>query len=121
MILKLLLILFPNNKLLKGIWFKKHYSKCESYIERRLYKALFDKGYLPTTQVPCGKYRIDIVVDELAIECDGKDFHSSAKQKINDGKKNKFLKTRGYSVLRFTGSEINTEIRRVISKIEQEL
>ncbi|WP_308162466.1 hypothetical protein [Bacillus sp. ISL-7] len=47
--------------------------------------------------MPCGKYRIDIafVGPRIAIECDGKDFHSSPKQKAHDYKKNAHLRKNG--------------------------
>lgn len=49
-------------------------NKCESYIERRLYDAMLFNGYDMKTQIPCGRYRIDLTIPEnrLAIECDGK-------------------------------------------------
>src|SRR5699024_12220449 len=54
-------------------------NKCESYIEIRLYDAMLFNGYDAKTQVPCGSYRIDLALPKyrLAIECDGKAFHST--------------------------------------------
>lgn len=52
--------------------------KLESPIERRLYQALKFRGEYIETQVPCGKYRIDIALPayRIAIECDGKAYHT---------------------------------------------
>ncbi len=98
-------------------------SKCESYIERRLYDALLFHGYDAQTQIPCGKYRIDITMPQegLAIECDGKAFHSSKEQKAHDYRKNTYLRKNGWKVLRFSGRKINGNLRGVISKIEDEI
>ncbi|WP_443259252.1 hypothetical protein [Virgibacillus sp. L01] len=50
--------------------------KCESPIERRLYKGLTQHMLFPVTQYPAGKFRIDIAFPghRLAIEADGKAF-----------------------------------------------
>jgi very-short-patch-repair endonuclease len=96
--------------------------KCESPIEFRLYNALARKGYKVRTQVRCGAYRIDIVIGNIAIECDGKDFHSSPAQKKYDKRRTSYLYRHGYkSVLRFTGSEINKNVYTCISKIEKKI
>jgi very-short-patch-repair endonuclease len=92
--------------------------KCESPIEWRLYNALIRKGYKAYTQVKCGPYYIDMVIGDIAIECDGKDFHSSPAQKKYDRKRSAYLYRHGYrSVLRFTGSEINTNVNKCADKI----
>nr|WP_144922397.1 DUF559 domain-containing protein [Paenibacillus bovis] len=96
---------------------------CESYIERRLYKALQYRGYYVRTQVRCGKYRIDIALPayRLAIECDGKAYHSSPEQKAHDRRKNAYLRRNGWRVLRFSGRQINGELSKVLARIEKAL
>jgi very-short-patch-repair endonuclease len=96
--------------------------KAESPIERRLYDALKARGEVVTTQVPCGKYRIDIALPayHLAIECDGKAYHSTPQQKAHDKRKDKFLRENGWKVLRFSGSRITRDLRGIIKRIEQE-
>jgi very-short-patch-repair endonuclease len=97
--------------------------KCESPIESRLYNALTIRGYFVRTQVPCGKYRIDIALPQygLAIECDGKAYHSTPEQKAHDRKKNIYLKKNGWRVLRFSGSQINGNMSKVLSEIENKI
>ncbi|WP_245799190.1 endonuclease domain-containing protein [Virgibacillus siamensis] len=97
--------------------------KCESYIERRLYDALTFRGYTVRTQVPCGKYRIDLVLStsNLAIECDGKLYHSSLAQKAHDKRKDKYLKAHGWEVHRFSGSIIHNNLQKVVVKIEEHI
>ena len=57
---------------LKATTYSEKY-KCESPIERMVYDALEARGEYVRTQVPCGRYSIDIAlpVYHLAIECDG--------------------------------------------------
>lgn len=96
--------------------------KCESPIELKLYRALARKGYKVRTQVKCGYYRIDMCIGDMAIECDGKAFHSSPAQKKYDKNRTSYLYRNGYkSVLRFTGSEINCNVGDCIKKIEKKL
>lgn len=98
------------------------YKKLESYIERRLYSALVNNGYKVRAQVPCGKYRIDLVIADVAIECDGAAYHSSPERKARDRRKSAYLRKNGYrKVMRFTGSEIVTKMPDVLRRIEKEL
>ncbi|MGG1684880.1 endonuclease domain-containing protein [Pseudalkalibacillus sp. NRS-1564] len=101
----------------------EEFDKCESPIERRLYRALQHNGYRLETQVHCGPYRIDIVLSafNIAIECDGKPFHSSVEQKAHDRKKNTYLRKNGWKVMRFSGRQINRNISNVITRIENEI
>lgn len=97
--------------------------KCESYIEHRLYNALKNNGYNPSTQVKVGRYRIDIAFEtaKLAIEADGKAYHSSPTAKARDRRRNAFLKSHGWKVLRFSGSRIHRDIKGILIQIDQEL
>jgi very-short-patch-repair endonuclease len=95
--------------------------KCESPVERKLYDALTFNGYDVHTQVKCGPYRIDLALfignNKLAIECDGKAYHSSPKQKAHDRKKNAYLRKNGWKVLRFSGRQIYRDTPKIIKKI----
>lgn len=96
--------------------------KCESPIEWRLYNALARRGYKVYTQTRCGPYYIDITIGNIAIECDGKAFHSSPAQKSYDKRRSSYLYKNGYkSVLRFTGSEINRNVNQCVNRIEQKI
>ena len=97
------------------------YGRCESYIEKRLYNALARRGLYVETQIPCGKYRIDLTIPEfrIAIECDGYAFHSSPAQKRHDARKNRYLKSNGWYVIRFTGQDIVSHLPHVITTIEK--
>jgi very-short-patch-repair endonuclease len=45
----------------------------------------------------------------MLLECDGKEFHSSADQMAHDQKKDAAAHDRGYLTMRFTGSQIHRE------------
>lgn len=94
----------------------------ESPIEWRLYNALVRRGEIVEPQVYCGKYRIDLVLRSyrIAIECDGKAYHSSPEQKAHDRRKNIYLRKNGWNVLRFSGSLINGSMNKVLERIEKE-
>ncbi|MGM7722823.1 endonuclease domain-containing protein [Metabacillus sp. Hm71] len=98
-------------------------NKCESPIERRLFNALTFRGYSVRTQVRCGLYWIDLTLPtyRIAIECDGKSYHSSPEQKKRDNKKNNYLRRNGWSVLRFSGSDINGDMTKVIRRVERKI
>ncbi|GGE61619.1 endonuclease domain-containing protein [Priestia taiwanensis] len=94
--------------------------KGNSYIETRLYQSLEQQGYPVRSQTYCGPYRIDLTLyDWLAIECDGKAYHSTPEQKAHDSKKNHYLRSQGWTVLRFTGSKIHNDLPGVLHKIEK--
>lgn len=41
-------------------------------------------GYSIRTQVKCDPYQIGLVIGRLAIECDGKEYHSLRAQKAHE-------------------------------------
>ncbi|MGD6879291.1 endonuclease domain-containing protein [Bacillus infantis] len=98
-------------------------AKCESPIERRLFDALTARGYDVNAQVKCGPYCIDLalIAYKIAIECDGREFHSSPEAKKRDRRKDAYLRKNGWIVLRFTGKQINKELPKVLGRIEKEL
>ncbi|MDM8098691.1 endonuclease domain-containing protein [Oceanobacillus oncorhynchi] len=104
-------------------------SECESPIEQLFGIALLE--IIPKTLeritndafiifqevIDCGqkKYRVDFFIATkyknkfkgFVIECDGHDFHEKTKEQAKkDKKRDRDLMTKGYSVIRFTGSEI---------------
>jgi very-short-patch-repair endonuclease len=97
--------------------------QCESPIETRLYDALKFNGYNVTTQVKVGRYRIDIAIPshKIAIECDGKAYHTAPGDKARDRKKDEFLRRNGWRVIRFSGRRIYRDMRGIITRIDKEL
>ena len=98
-------------------------ARTESWIELRLYNALVKRGYKVVTQYPCGPYRIDIALPKyrLAIECDGRKYHSTPEQKRHDRRKDRYLRKHGWSVMRVKGKQINGELPKVIARIERKI
>ncbi|MDP4087119.1 MAG: DUF559 domain-containing protein [Bacillota bacterium] len=103
--------------------FYRELRKCESPIEKRLFKAIQRLNCYVVTQYPFGRYRLDMAIPNLqiAIEADGKAYHSSPSQRARDRKRDAYLKSHGWQTLRFTGSEINRNIDWVIRRIEKEI
>lgn len=73
-----------------------------------------------------GPYRIDFALRangvhaecRIAIEIDGHDFHEKTKeQAAHDKSRDRFLVSRGWSIYRFTGSEINKNPFRCAEEI----
>lgn len=55
---------------------------------------------------------------KLVIECDGHDFHEKTKEQAQkDKSRDRFLLSKGYHVMRFTGSEIYRNPRECVSEI----
>lgn len=86
----------------------------DSPIEIALGLALYHDlgaGFTIRQQVQIGRYRVDFVLEkdgqELIIEADGHDYHERTKQQAaHDRSRDRWFVSQGYTVMRFTGSEI---------------
>lgn len=78
--------------------------------------AVSTKGYVGNYP---NNYKIDIALPEykIAIEVDGNS-HRAIKRQIEDMKKTKLLKNKGWKVIRFWNNEINQDINKCLKKIE---
>lgn len=89
-----------------------------------------------SNQVKIGKYRADFVIEnsitdknnvlktydisKIVIECDGHDFHEKTKEQAkHDKRRDRFFVSKGYKVLRFTGSEIYNDWEKIIEEITE--
>lgn len=88
--------------------------KTESPIERILVNKLYENNIKFETQKNIGPYRSDIVIGNLIVECDGAEFH-----KQPNHKRDNYLKSKGYIVKHFTGSEINRNCFLVLKEIKK--
>lgn len=88
-------------------------------IERKFYDALVevadDESFINDIalwhniepQVVIGIYVVDFVVSErFVIEIDGHEWHKTKEQREADYKRERYLFRNGYSVIRFTGTEV---------------
>ncbi len=76
------------------------------------------QGIRVKRQVPFGPFILDFAVPEerLAIEVDG-ETHGSASGMVRDARRDEFLTSRGWSVLRFTNREVLTNLAGVLEVI----
>jgi len=66
-----------------------------------------------------GEYRVDFSIKDkkVVVELDGHDYHKTKKQRQNDAKRQRKLQKQGYTVVRFTGNEINNDVSGCISEV----
>jgi very-short-patch-repair endonuclease len=76
-------------------------------------------GIYPVSQFQVGSYRIDLALPEqmIAIECDGKEWHSSPEQADRDTTREEYLKSQGWRVIRFSGSDLYQDALRIAEVI----
>jgi len=55
---------------------------------------------------------------KIDVECDGKAYHTTQEDREEDRLRNNELASNGWIVLRFTGSEINQNVRKCVKKIK---
>jgi len=81
-------------------------------IEQKFYDAFIDeldgrRGITIKDQVNIGQYRVDFIVNnEFIIEIDGHEYHKTTDQREADYCRDRRLQHLGYTVLRFTGTEV---------------
>jgi very-short-patch-repair endonuclease len=89
-------------------------------IERAMMRAL-DAARIPYDfQFPVGgKFLCDFAIPgtKIIVECDGTYWHSKPRQQKQDASKNAYLRTCGYTVLRFSDTEMKQDIHQCISTI----
>lgn len=102
-------------------------------IEQIMYLALW--GYQPYPirdlrfQEQIGDYRVDFLAlpavesnKKIVIECDGHNFHERTKEQAQrDKKRDRDLQSSGYSVFRFTGSELWRDPEKCANEISDVL
>ena len=97
-------------------------------IEEKMEKALLDAGILSLPQYQAWdqnhRYTIDFVVktpqgQNIAIECDGLQYHANPKTYVHDRKRDRYLQDKGFYMMRFSSVEIFNEIENVIEEIDK--
>lgn len=96
--------------------------------EMQVYNELINLGWTVETQVGVRGYRIDLAVyDEklgvylAGIECDGRTYHSSKSARERDISRQRFLESRGWTILRIWSSCWWSNNRKEIQRIDAEL
>ena len=74
-------------------------------------------------QYQIGPHRIDFAVANtgLLIEIDGHDYHKTPAQRTHDASRDRELTDIGYTVYRFTGSEVKQDPARCVAQIAKAL
>jgi len=77
-------------------------------------------------QQPIGAYRVDFLLVGIApvsaeprfvvVECDGKAYHSTPEQLASDERRQKAIENTGFTVVRFTGSDLWTDPGFILRK-----
>ena len=64
-------------------------------------------------------YRVDFLIrsKNIVIELDGYEHHSSKQDRTKDAQRERFLERLGYSVVRFTGTEINGNPQKCVQEV----
>ena len=57
-------------------------------------------------QTVVGIYKVDFTMGTCAVEIDGHETHKTKEQRYNDYQRERFLQKKGYTVVRFMGSEV---------------
>lgn len=102
----------------------------DSPFEEQVYNQLVQHGFEVETQVGVSGYRIDLAVYDreshrylAGIECDGAMYHSSKSARERDIYRQKFLESRGWTILRIWSRDWwydnNKELQRIIEELEE--
>jgi len=108
-----------------GIEVKQRYyqQKQETTPESILYAELERRRIPFMPQQPIdGLYVVDALIPgaKIIIECDGDYWHNLPEMKKRDERKDKYLKSRRYHILRFTESELKADIQACVDVVEDE-
>src|SRR6267142_6065754 len=98
-------------------------ARSPSPIEKSFREACLREGIRFDSELQISRYRGDFVDKSrrLVIEVDGHEDHKSKEDRTYDAKRDRQLHRDGYTVLRFTGSEIYTNLSRCIEEVKQTL
>jgi very-short-patch-repair endonuclease len=109
------------------IGFDTHIGKdlegCDSIPEKKFFD-LCAKGDLHLTkQLPFHGYKLDFAYMRdgvrIAIEIDGKKGHSSPSERDKDYKRERFILLKGWTVIRFTASEVKNQCPKCVYDLKQ--
>lgn len=54
---------------------------------------------------------------KVVVELDGHNYHKTKEQRTNDAERQRYLQKNGFTVVRFTGSEINKDVNGCVSEV----
>ena len=82
-------------------------------------REIFNTLRVVETQYPIGKYKADFAFlnDKKVVELDGHEYHKTKEQRTHDAKRDRYIIGEGWTVLRFTGTEIFNDVYKCYSEI----
>lgn len=102
-----------------GIWQVKHIPKKDTSIEIAMEKELIKRGMPYLKQCPIeGVALVDFLLpNKIVVQCDGIFWHSMEDHKKRDTNQDFVLGFKGYTVFRFTGTEIRKSVSKCVDKV----
>lgn len=93
----------------------------ESPLERMLAEELDRRGIAYEREYPISRMRVDFAFPaaKLVVECDGWRYHHDAKPR--DMRRDNFLRSRGWRVMRFSGETIRKDVAGCAQQISRML
>lgn len=73
-----------------------------------------DVCYSLKSQKAIGIYKVDFLYGTLIIEIDGHEYHKTKEQREYDYKRERYLMKKGYTVMRFMGTEVYLEPKKCV-------
>ena len=72
-------------------------------------------------EVQISRYRVDFFLNDtnVIVEVDGHEYHKSVEDRTYDAKRDRALQHEGYTILRFTGTEITSAVYLCITEVKQ--
>lgn len=115
---------YPGQPKSPPSWYK---DRGQSYIEKEFSKELGDLADAIESEYWFGdhekhdRYRVDFILKDarLIIELDGHEYHSTKEQLEKDAIRQRYLSRAGYTVIRFTGSEISRNPKSCVLEVRQ--
>jgi very-short-patch-repair endonuclease len=95
-------------------------NKCESPLEARFFIFSLDRFPEIEPQFIVDQYRLDFAIprEKVAIEIDGHEFHKTKEQRTKDTKRERYLQSKGWQVIRFTGTEIFENVYGCVEEVK---
>ncbi|WP_419919138.1 AAA domain-containing protein [Candidatus Poriferisocius sp.] len=94
----------------------------DSPLELALHEALLDQGIVATTGMIVAGHRLDLAINQgsyrLDIECDGAAFHIDREA---DSIRDRAIKAEGWTIMRFSGRRLSTDLTGCVNEIISEL
>lgn len=95
-------------------------NKCESPLEAHFFIFAVMEFLDLEPQYTVDQCRLDFAFpnEKIAIEIDGHEYHKTKEQRTNDARRERYLQSKGWKVIRFTGTEIFGDILNCLQEMK---